>query len=392
MNAEPEVGEALRVALLTADAGLGGAEKQMFYMARELHSAGVSVRVYNLRGGGYYEEALRERGIPAEAIRRVPFPPARLWFVARSMGPFRPHIIQAIHGYANFYAAFAAKRLGALAVGGLREAAGAHMARYGVFAPLLLRLPDAVAVNSRCAASELKERRVVDGDRLAYLPNAIDLAGIRAGGGEADGSCTCIAAGRLIPLKRLDVFLRALEIARRREPGIRGLVAGGGPELPRLERLAGELGLLPAHVIFAGCVENAADLFAASSVCVLCAESEGTPNVLLEAMAAALPVVTTPAGDAPDLVRRAGAGFVVRPDPDAIANRMVELARSSRLRCDLGRAGRNYVVQHHSAANLAPWLLAMYDDIARLACEKGRAKRMRPVAAVCAAARGRCLV
>jgi len=112
--------------------------------------------------------------------------------------------------------------------------------------------------------------------------------------------------------------------------------------------------------------------------------------VLLEAMAAGLPVITTPAGDSPELVRRAGAGFVVAGgDPEVIASGMLELARCGSLRFDLGRAGRRYVERHHSAANLAPALLGIYDSAARLACETGRAKRLRPVAAACGAARSR---
>jgi glycosyltransferase involved in cell wall biosynthesis len=90
------------------------------------------------------------------------------------------------------------------------------------------------------------------------------------------------------------------------------------------------------------------------------------PNVILEAMAESLPVVTTPAGDAAELVRDGVTGYVVAPDdPAELAERFVRLARSAQLRAALGDAGRGRVAERYGVEGLAGRLLRVYAEAAR---------------------------
>src|SRR5262249_8281415 len=142
---------------------------------------------------------------------------------------------------------------------------------------------------------------------------------------EPEGSgVNCVCVGRLIPLKRVDMFLRALAAARSVEPTLRGTIVGHGPEETRLQQLATKLRRFPDALRFLGFGEDVIDILQQSSIFVFCSESEGTPNVIIEAMAASVPVITTPAGDAPDLVQQARAGYVVPfGNTDAMAEAMV---------------------------------------------------------------------
>jgi glycosyltransferase involved in cell wall biosynthesis len=98
---------------------------------------------------------------------------------------------------------------------------------------------------------------------------------------------------------------------------------------------------------------------------VVSSDHEGFPNVVLEAMAARLPVVTTPAGDAGVVVRDCVTGYVVPfNDTEAMASRMVQLAKSADLRRRFGAGGREQVEQHYSFENLADRILSIYRDIA----------------------------
>jgi glycosyltransferase involved in cell wall biosynthesis len=171
--------------------------------------------------------------------------------------------------------------------------------------------------------------------------------------------------GRLKPFKRVDVFLRALARARSEEPSISGLIAGDGPEEQALRSHAERLGLSPNGVRFLGHRHDVAGVLSMGDVFVLASESEGMPNVVLEAMAARLPVITTRAGDAADVVESAGAGQVVPfGDVDRVAREMVRLARDASARRALGTAGRAYVERHHSTALLADRLLEIYTRLA----------------------------
>jgi len=369
----------LRVAVVTASLGMAGAEKQAFYIARALAEAGVAVRVLNVNRGGAYEDALRELNVETRSFGWLPGLPLRLPLLMSALRGFRPDIIQSVHAYTNAYSSIAGRLLGALSIGGLRSDFQACMTDNGRFSRWLLTWPNAIAVNSRRALEDASQSDWLDASRLHYLPNAIDLAAFpdRPTGQTANGECTCICVGRLLPSKRVDVFVRALALARLSRPGVRGVVVGYGPESTNLRRLAAELGLLPDGLKFLGFRFDVAGLLQQSSIFVFCSESEGTPNVILEAMAAGLPVVTTPAGDAADVVEPAAAGYIVPfGDVEATSVAITQLAGSPALRSHLGKSGRDYIARNRASSDLGPRLLKMYAEIARNCSREELLKRV----------------
>lgn len=361
--------EPLRVAIITASLGMAGAEKQAFYITRALAEAGVAVRILNLGPGGVYEDALRELKVESRHFGWLPGAPLRVALLMAALRGFRPHIIQSVHAYTNAYSSIAGRLLRALSIGGLRSDFQACMNNNGFFSRWLLTAPDAIAVNSRRALEDAQRSGWLDSSRLHYLPNAIDLAAFPDRGftGQTENrDCTCICVCRLLPFKRVDVFIRALAAVRSRQPGVRGIIVGYGPENANLRRLAADLGLLPDALKFLGYRFDVSALMRQSDVFVFCSESEGTPNAILEAMASALPVVTTPAGDAADVVQPAGAGFIIPfGDVDATALAISRLAESPALRWNLGKAGRGYVERNRAVSALSARLLEMYAEVAR---------------------------
>ena len=136
---------------------------------------------------------------------------------------------------------------------------------------------------------------------------------------------------RLERYKGVDVLLRALP------PGAKLVIAGDGSERQSLERLA------TPNVVFAGAVRPAAmpDQFARAEVVVLPSRAEGLPVALLEAMAAAKPIVATTAGGVPELIRHRENGLLVPPgDPQAMQEALTEMLKDSELRDRLGAAAR----------------------------------------------------
>jgi glycosyltransferase involved in cell wall biosynthesis len=389
VNANPEVvaarhrtespNDRLRVAIVTASLGMAGAEKQAFYMTRALAESGVAVRVLNLNGGAY-EDALRELKVECRNFGWLPGLPLRVPLLMTALRSFRPHIIQSVQAYTNAYSSIAGRLLRVLSIGGLRSDFHACLNDNGRLSRWLLTAPDAIAVNSRRALEDAKRSGWLDPSRLHYLPNAIDLAAFPYAGltGQTENrDCTCICVARLVPSKRVDVFIRAVAAARAHRPGVRGIIVGYGPETANLRRLAGELRLLPDAIKFLGYRFDVAALLRQSAVFVFCSESEGTPNAILEAMAAGLPVITTPAGDAADVVEPAAAGYVIPfGDVDATARAITQLAESPALRSNLGKAGRDYVARNRAVSDLGARLLRMYADIARTSSRKELLRRV----------------
>jgi glycosyltransferase involved in cell wall biosynthesis len=106
---------------------------------------------------------------------------------------------------------------------------------------------------------------------------------------------------------------------------------------------------------------------------VLCSDEEGFPNVLVEAMAAGLPIVTTPAGESSAVVEDGVTGYVVTSDEpeSALAERMVQLARSPELRVSLGIAGQRRVRQQYGFERLRHMVVAAYGEVAERKGHRG---------------------
>jgi glycosyltransferase involved in cell wall biosynthesis len=361
----------LRVALLAGTLGQGGAEKQLVYMVQTLQRAGVEVQVYCLTRGEFYEPVLRDLGIEPIWIGRFSNPLLRLAAMARAMREYKPQILQSAHFYTNFYVAVVARLLGIAGIGSIRGDAYLEVSDRGRWGRWLMHMSPSLLVNSQTAKRNAEELGI-KADSVSILPNVIDLSEFEAslpGEGPAlaePGQLLVVTVGSLIDCKRQDRFLMALARARQDVPTVTGVIIGDGPERGRLEALASSLGLLPRGVLFLGRRNDVPALLRSSDLFVLSSESEGFPNVLLEAMAARLPVVTTAAGDSATVVQDGLTGYVVPiEDVEGMAERIVRVAQSPDLRRRLGEAGRRRVELQYSSERLGDHLLSAYDDIAR---------------------------
>jgi glycosyltransferase involved in cell wall biosynthesis len=105
-----------------------------------------------------------------------------------------------------------------------------------------------------------------------------------------------------------------------------------------------------------------APLYQRADICVLTSDYEGTPNVLLEAMASGLPVVATNVGGIPDIVQDGVTGLVVeRDDRDVLLAALAELVKDPTRRLEMGHRAREFVEAGHSLDRLPANLLNLYD-------------------------------
>jgi len=157
-------------------------------------------------------------------------------------------------------------------------------------------------------AEDLARELGVPENRLAVLPNPVDVEKIRTSSGLNSAPQTgpgphLLAMGRLAPEKGFDLLLRALASVRTQFPHASLLIAGAGPQEAALKAECHALELDSA-VRFAGRIDRPWTLFPAATLFVLSSRHEGLPNALLEAAAAGLPIVALPAsGGVVDLLR-----------------------------------------------------------------------------------------
>jgi glycosyltransferase involved in cell wall biosynthesis len=229
-----------------------------------------------------------------------------------------------------------------------------------------LSAPDALVANSQAGRNTAIELGIRPA-RVHVLPNAIDATPFAATRAlrKPSSRVTVALIGQLIDDKRVDRFLDALAVARRTAPALVGIVVGDGPEQSALRARAERLGLLPEGVEFRGVCTDVPALLADVDILALTSDHEGLPNVILEAMAAGLPVVTTPAGDAGRVVQDGKTGYVVPFDHiQVLAERLIQLTGSPALRLAQGQAGTLAVASGYSPEGLSTRLLDIYRAVA----------------------------
>jgi len=234
-----------------------------------------------------------------------------------------------------------------------------------VMAPLISGTP--LIVNSQALAQRFRRYHPriilcgVDTRRFDQLPSK---AVARRSIGIREGRTLLVTVGKVIPVKRLEWLMEVV----RRVPGVDAMVVGGYTE----EHYSDEyyrtlLATYPDirdRVTFTGEVtwDQVPTYLAAGDVFVFPSKFEGMPNALLEAMAAALPVVVSDIPPHRELIQHGRTGFLAR-DPMEMAHQVTTLANHEDLRHSVGDAARVYVREHLDSEACTAAFLELYKGL-----------------------------
>lgn len=354
-----------RLLYVVGQLGGGGLERQLWYllsaMDRAIYRPGVVV--WNYRDRDPYGARLGALGVPVYAVARRGGVVLRLARLVRLVGRLRPELIHSYSFFTNFPAWCAGRACGAVVVGSIRNDYWADRRGAGrLGGALSSRFPSLLIANSRYAQQAAERHRSWSAPaRVVFVANGIDLDAQRASPLPIGRRFEIIGVGRLYPHKAWDDLLRAL--AKLDASGCvdwRLRLCGEGPEAEPLRRLSRALGI-DRRIEFLGFQKEVAPLLAGAHVFVLASRNEGTPNVVLEAMAAGRAIVATRAGDLPRLIENGREGFLVATGaPEAIAARLLELASDRALLERMGRAARQRVESESSLGALRDATFAAY--------------------------------
>ena len=204
---------------------------------------------------------------------------------------------------------------------------------------------------------------VYDGVELTPLPAPDFRRSARERWGVADNETLLGCVGYLLPEKGQEFLVRALPIVRAEFPRCRLLLAGAGPCHRRFERLAREM-TVESAVIFAGFVENVAQVYAALDVFVFPSLAEPLGSSLLTAMVFALPIVAVGRGAVPEVIQDGRTGLLVAdPDPGQIAAAVVRLLHDAQRAAQLGAAARELVRDRFTADRMVEATLRVYEQV-----------------------------
>jgi glycosyltransferase involved in cell wall biosynthesis len=363
---------------------VGGAEKQLLELISHIHGPRYRCHVFTLQSGGPLRGPLEHLRVPVYSGRlkrhdlsRAPWKVLLAqWKLMRVIRDTRPHIIHSFLPLVTFMGAAAGRLCKIPLVITSRRALGTHQERYKVLRPLDLmanRWSNHVTVNSKAVWKDVIRRDHIDPQKLMLIYNAVDTTTYESARSSRERTRqklgltpeekAVIIIANLIPYKGHSDLFNAATLVMRIVPGLRILLVGEDRGIgPDLERQALEVGIGPA-VKFLGRRGDIPDLLSASDLAVLASHEEGFSNVLLESMAAGLPVVATDVGGNREAIVDGETGWLVPPrNPAALAHRIADLLQDPTRARQWGEKGRRRVKELFTVNKMVEEHFKLYDS------------------------------
>lgn len=332
-------------------------------MLRSLQNEGIHTRLLSLTTGEAFEKEIIDLGMNIDWVGSSKNNFARLTNIIGNLRRNPVDVIQSAHFFTNIYAALAGRALGITSIGAIRSDFVNEMLANGVFSRWHLNLPKQLIANSRLAVDRAIASGI-DRSRIHLVKNAV-----------ADGNCprpvrecgklNLLFAGRLDSPKRPELFIElASELCvRHPEMELKFLIAGDGPLRASLEHKAKERGFVGDEMSFLGEQTIMSDVYQQSDILILTSRHEGTPNVVLEAMAHSLAVIATSVGGVPEIVNE-DCGIVVDPyDFSVLVEATSTLIADPEKRVKMGENGSAFIRKNHSISCLQRELSQVYSRI-----------------------------
>lgn len=252
---------------------------------------------------------------------------------------------------------------------------------YTPFKLCLLRLNarfvDCYVANSQAVKKVVQQCEWVPGERIRVIYNGYcSKPSEEANSNKLSQQLGLERAGPIIgvvanvrKVKRIDTLVRAFGLICRQYSNLSVMIVGdvhhdqAREEMENLGRLIADLGL-DHRVEFIGAVADPRPYIQMFSVAVLCSESEGLSNSLIEYMQAGRPIVCTDVGGNSELIREGDNGFLIRVDDwKALADRISLIVSDCALARRIGSRARETVRTMISAERMAMEQMACYDDV-----------------------------
>jgi L-malate glycosyltransferase len=364
---------------MTDTLNLGGTEVQLTQIAARMNSERYRVTVGCLRAEGPLLPMLKSAGIPVKEFRPAEglltrSGVAQILRLARFLRRERFDVVQTNDLYSNLLGVPAAWLARVPVIISSRR----DLSRWWWYTPrnrrilrFIQSLSTFVVVNSEAVREFLIGEDGFDGRTIRVIRNGVDLERFspatmpkaRATVAEqGDQQVVITVANMNIEGKGHVDLIDAARLICNTLPKTKFLLVGDGPERQKLERKVAEL-QLENNVVFLGHREDVPHLLSYSNISVLPSWWEGLPNVVLESMAAGVPIVATNVGGTPEIIEHMWNGVLVPPrNPSGLANAVLELLQDSTLAEKLGGEARAHVERNFNYGRVLRELQTLYDE------------------------------
>ncbi len=361
---------ALSVVHTEASRGWGGQEKRILLEATSLIERGHKVLLIGQPDGQLGSEA-HEAGVPFVPIRmRASWDVWGLGALARRIRSYRPDLIHTHSSIDSWLGGVAGRMLGVPVV--RTRHVTIPVSSHGL--NWVYRLPQRVMTTAALTRNMLADSGACLPDRVRVLPTGVDFRRFHprvTGDGfrkEMGLSADAHAVGMMAQLrgsKGHREFLAAARLLRDEGCAAKFFIGGSGESRGMYEAEAGRLRLLDGTVRFIGYRTDVPEVMAGLDVLVIAStRTEAIPQVALQGMSMACPIVGTALGGIPEVLEPSGAGVIVPlHDPVALAGGIRALLSDPALREEMGRSGREYVRERFSLEKMVDDTLVLYEEV-----------------------------
>jgi len=363
-----------KIVYIIGELGAGGAERQLHLLLRCLDRTKVEplLVVWNLDPSQELHPHYFNLDIRILSISRRGGRLGRLISFLALMWKERPDYIHSIGFHTNF-AAWLAHWIPGIkgSLGGFQSDYFHEVKKTGrIVGKLCARYPKTAISNSSATIRTIESLKTLWKPKNIYhFENSVEakyfdaFQRLERTSASSNPVVQLVGVGRLNGEKRWENFVEVLSKFKIRHPEISWhcRILGEGVTRPIIEARIKEL-KMEKDVELVGFVDNVEEGLRQGDIFVFYSEFEGSPNVVSEAMAVGLPVISTPAGDLPDVIRNGQNGYLA-DDPNEYIRILAKLCKDSELRRRLGAAGRETMYQSRSAETLWDRLASIYDRV-----------------------------
>jgi glycosyltransferase involved in cell wall biosynthesis len=334
----------VRLAFCITELDAGGAERALSQLVLGLDRTLWEPRVYCLAPPGPFASVLQDADVVVQCFNAVHLwdAPVVLWRLQRALRKWRPALLQTSLFHANILGRLAGRWAGVPHIVSGQRVAERRNSWYGRIDKWTGWCVERNVCVSQGVADYCEQIVGLPPHKTVVIPNGVDVPRFAQAHpvdwtqfGLPSSAQVLIAIGRLEPQKGMDDLLTAMMLVAPRAEPCHLVIVGDGPDRAELERRAKEP-QIAGRVRFLGRRDDVPNLLRAAMGLISPSRWEGMPNVVLEAMASAKPVIATRVEGSQELVQPGRTGWLVPPrDPQALAEAILDLvsdpARAARL-------------------------------------------------------------
>jgi len=345
-----------------------GTEKQLGHLLTQLPGLGFEVQLISLQDSPFIKSEVRytfpnvsimSLGAESDISRSLRIIPK----LFRELRASTPDIVHTFFPTSNSLGAILARAAGVKTVITSRRDMGFNLTWRDVAA---LRFANffvaCIVANCEAVCQKTIILEHVPAQKVCVIYNGINLNGSYKGRSATGKKSPVvgIVANLNRPVKRVDLFIKAAAKIHRRFPDVAFWILGDGELREELEKEATDLGL-KSSIVFWGRQTDVRSYISQMDIGVICSDSEGFSNAIMEYMEVGLPVIATSSGGNPELVRDGENGLLVPPDSEAsLSKAMLALLLDPTLAREMGIVSRKTIESGFSVAGMVEKTRGLY--------------------------------